>query len=498
MSASTPTTSPDRPPAPTAAAKTGRWRHPSVWFLLAVAVASVAGYGIRWANIAVVRPVCDPPLADPDPDCYELYAGVSDPLYGHLQGRLIADGHFFVNPFHAIGGTDTTITPEAAIDGTAVADSRPSAGDPPLYQLTLAAVTALGIESGQGHRHASAVIGLTAIPLLALLVRRLANERAGVIAATIAAIHPLLWINDSMLLSEALYAPLIVAGLIAAVAYRDVPRPATAAALGAAIALAALTRGEAGMLFILLVTPLIAVTALPARTRLRHLTVAAAAAAVFIVPWNIWINTQFTKPVIMTSASGQVLTASSCDDHFYGTPRAIHIFCPVDTTIPDSDDESVRDAAKRDYALDYIEDNLDQLPVVAAIRALRMWDLYGPEDNLGLDIAVEDRGDFASHAGLAVYYGLIPFTIVGLISLRRRKETLIPYAAIAATVTITAATTFALTRYRIPADVAIVAVAAVGIDATIGAITRRRRQHLRRRDATTPVSASGDDDRSEA
>ena len=48
---------------------------------------------------------------------------------------------------------------------------------------------------------------------LGLLVRRLAGDLPGIIAAVLAALHPLMWINDMMLLSEGLYQPLIVAVL---------------------------------------------------------------------------------------------------------------------------------------------------------------------------------------------------------------------------------------------------------------------------------------------
>ena len=54
---------------------------------------------------------------------------------------------------------------------------------------------------------------LALVVSLGLLVRRLAGDLPGIIAAVLAALHPLMWINDMMLLSEGLYQPLIVAVL---------------------------------------------------------------------------------------------------------------------------------------------------------------------------------------------------------------------------------------------------------------------------------------------
>ncbi|MDZ7673466.1 MAG: glycosyltransferase family 39 protein [Acidimicrobiales bacterium] len=453
------------------------WRV-SHWFLLGVLGCVLVGFGIRWTNIAVARPVCHPPGADPDSDCYELYAGPSDPLYGHLQGRLIAQGHWFVNPYVALSGENGESAEQRAIDADATGSFRTSVGDPPLYQVFLAALTAGGIESGQGHRHASAVVGLATIPLLALLARRLASEGAGLAAAALAAVHPLLWINDGMLLSEALYAPLIAGVLLAAVWYHDRPGAGPVAVLTLLITLATFTRGEAGLLLPLLVAALVLATrSIPLRRRFALGAIALGVAGAFFLPWNLWINARFDEQVFMTAASGSVLSASACDQHFYGEPLALFIYCPVDVDVPDGADESEQDALVRDAALDYIGDNSSRLPVVAAVRAGRMWDLYGPAENLDQAIGVEDRGDLPSRVGLGVYYALFPFSIVGLIALRRRGELVLPYLALAATVTITAASTFGLTRYRTPVDVAMVALGAVGIDAIVRALAQR--QHRR-------------------
>lgn len=459
-------------------------RGSSRWFVAGVLACTLIGFGVRWTNVALVRPVCDPPGADPDPDCYELYTGASDPLYGHLQGRLIADGHYFVNPFVAIsGGQDLSVEELAtrAVDPVVTGPERTSVGDPPAYQAFLGALSAVGIESGQAHRHASALVGLATVPLLALLARRLAGNRAGIIAALVAAVHPLLWISDAMLLSEALYGPLIAATLLAAVTFRDRPGAPMAAVLSLLVTAAAFTRGEAIILLPLLVPAVVlGARSVPLRQRLALLAIAAGVAGALLLPWNLWLNARFEEPVFMTAASGSVLSASSCDQHFYGEDLALFIYCAVDVDIPPGIDESQRDALVREASLDYLRANTGRIPVVVAARIGRMWDFYDPAGNLAMDVDIEDRGDLASRFGMATYYALWPFALVGGVALWRRREQVWPYVAVAGMVTTTAALTFGLTRYRVPADVALVALGAVGVDAVARRVIDERRRETAR------------------
>ena len=79
-----------------------------------------------------------------------------------------------------------------------------------------------------------------------------------------------------------------------------------------------------------------------------------------------------------------------------------------------------------------------------------------------------------SWAGLFSYYLLLPFAGVGLVSLWRRRISILPLVAGPVIVTFSAATTFGVTRYRAPAEVAIVLAAAVGMVATVGWLRGRR------------------------
>jgi hypothetical protein len=68
---------------------------------------------------------------------------------------------------------------------------------------------------------------------------------------------------------------------------------------------------------------------------------------------------------------------------------------------------------------------------------------------------------------------MLPFGVIGLAALRRRKLPISPYVAIAASVTLAAAMSFGITRYRAGADVALCVVAAIGIDHVVSTLRAR-------------------------
>jgi hypothetical protein len=78
-----------------------------------------------------------------------------------------------------------------------------------------------------------------------------------------------------------------------------------------------------------------------------------------------------------------------------------------------------------------------------------------------------------------MYYALLPAAIFGAVVLRRRRVTLLPLVALCVTVSIGAALTYGFTRFRAAAEVAIVLLAAVAVDAVL-----RRRARLRRTNVT--------------
>jgi hypothetical protein len=102
---------------------------------------------------------------------------------------------------------------------------------------------------------------------------------------------------------------------------------------------------------------------------------------------------------------------------------------------------------------------------VVAARVGRLWGVFKPGQTTAFDWWIEGRGRVPTWIGLFFYYALLPFAVVGLVKLRRRRVPILPLLAIVIIATFAAAITFGVTRYRAPAEVAIVVAASVGIDA---------------------------------
>jgi hypothetical protein len=73
--------------------------------------------------------------------------------------------------------------------------------------------------------------------------------------------------------------------------------------------------------------------------------------------------------------------------------------------------------------------------------------------------------------------------VAGLVVLWRRRITLIPLVSQVAVVTVTAAATFGVTRYRVPVDVVMVVAASVAL----GAIAERRSADAQEDDEAQPA-----------
>ena len=93
-----------------------------------------------------------------------------------------------------------------------------------------------------------------------------------------------------------------------------------------------------------------------------------------------------------------------------------------------------------------------------------MWDLFRPGQNIDpFNVWIEGRGLWQSRLATAQYFPLLALAIGGLVILRRRRVPILPFLAIAATITVTAAMTFGITRYRAPFDAMLPVLAAGSI-----------------------------------
>jgi len=365
-----------------------------------------------------------------------------DPLYYSVQANLLADGHGFAEPFAWLERGEFT----------------PSAIHPPGFTVWLSIASLLGFESIAAHKVMSAIAGAAAVFVIGLVARRVAGWRAGLPAAAIAAVHPNLWIVDGALMPESLFALGIALVLLAALHASSSSSTSVrlVVMLGLAIGLTALVRSEALLLAVLLGGWI----AWRARS-LAPAVVTVVVAVAVVAPWTIRNLVRFDSPVLLSANGDEVLRNANCDATWGGRLLG---FWSLDCYVPEPSagmDEAERAAFWRGEGLAYVRDHARRLPVVAGARLGRVWGVYRPRQTVELS-TVEGRSRSAAEAGQLAYYALLVPAAFGAWSLRRRVL-LWPFATTAILVTAVTVYAYGVIRFRMPAEVALVVLAGVGL-----------------------------------
>ena len=415
-----------------------------------------------------------------------------DGVYYHEAANLLADGLGFTEPYRYLhGGAQEALFLDdpAALVPTAnttlpVGHVEPTAGHPPLWVVLLGTASLLGFTSTGAHQLVAAVVGALGVVAVGWAGRQVeqvtGTTGVAVTAAALAAVHAGFWLNDVQLMSETLTVPL--AALLLGTGLRFVQRPAidTALLLGLVGGLAALTRAE-----LLLALPLVAFAVLRGHgeaggpswgRRVGLFTLVGAAAVLVVSPWVARNMIVFEEPVLLSNGTGILLAQANCDATFYGDKQGYwEYLCGLPQPLGVDDqpvDESQRDVAYRQRGLDYMTDHPGRLVAhVVPKRVGRYWGVYAPIQQLRADVLVEERPFRISVLGYAQFLVVVALAAVGCTEVRRRGGPLLLLAALPITGTVVAAATFGSTRYRAPAEVALVLLAAVGI----AALAARRR-----------------------
>jgi hypothetical protein len=372
---------------------------------------------------------------------------VGDGLEYVALGRGIAHGHWFVNPFHAAGGPDL-----------------PTAHKPPLYPLVLALVALAGATGHVPFQLASALIGTATVAVCALLANRVAGPRAAVLAAAIGAVYPVFLVADASLRAESLYALCVALALLLAYRAWEEPTGWRLAQLGVIIGLATLARGEGVLLLLLLAVPIVWIRGRPGRA--WRLGLVAAACLVTLSPWLIRCWIVFDQPVLISTNSGDLIAGANCARVYSGTNVGSWSFSCV--TGAEGGNEAEVASRLRRRGWDYARDHAGRLPVVAAARALRPWGFYDPAGEVVAKTYGEGRSKTANWLGLAACWALVALALVGFVVLRRRAQPLFILAAPFALVLFVSVTSYGILRFRAPADVALVVLGGVALDALLG------------------------------
>ncbi|MEX1007248.1 MAG: glycosyltransferase family 39 protein [Acidimicrobiia bacterium] len=357
-------------------------------------------------------------------------------------------------------------------------DGSENAEHPPLAALALTPTSwvAERIDPGGDHllpqRLTMAVLGTGVVVLIGLVGRTVAGDRAGLLAAALAAVYPGFWINDGLVMSDTLAALTVAVAILLAYRFGRVPTGANAAFLGIACGFAVLTRAELLLLLPCMVLPIaLFARALTVGRRVAMVAIASVATLAIVSPWLAYNISRFDEPVLFSTNDGLTLCGANLEGTWYGDGTGLwSLECAGFPTR--RGDRSVVSNQLRSRGLRFIGDHLERLPAVVAVRVARVWSLYAPGAMVDYNQG-EGREPWASWMAFVAFWLLVPFAIGGAVILRRRAP-LTPLVAQFVVVTITAAAVYGLVRFRVPAEVSIVVLAAVAVDRLLDRLSPSR------------------------
>ena len=419
-------------------------------FLIGLGAIAALALAVRIGFVLVV----DPKLPDP-----------GDATAYHLLANNLADGHGYIRPF----------------DFRLLRLERPTAEYPPLFPALLALPSFLGAKSVDAQRVFLCFVGTGTVVLVGLLGRRVRGPLVGLAAAAIAAVYPMLFLDEAVLMAESLFVLLVTAALLLAYGAAESPTPLRFVALGLVLGLSALTRAEGLLLALVLVVPLaIGLRMLPLKRRALLATLGIGMSVLVIVPWTARNAVQLHAFVPISNNVGTAVDGANCDLTYSGTqlglwretfsqlgdsarsrPQARACFEGFDIRRRDFDEADVANS-HRSSGTTYARRHLSRLPVVAAVRELRTWGLYAPRQQIEFE-SLEGRPRRWQTVGTVMYWVLLPLAVLGAVILVRRRVRVWPLLSTGVVVVLTTALTYGQQRFRTAAEPAIVVLAAVTV-----------------------------------
>ena len=375
---------------------------------------------------------------------------VGDQLYYSAQALTNAQGRWFEQPF---------------------AQGMPAADHPPLTSLILTPISWVTESSGSfitAQRLMMVIIGVASIVVVAMIGRLLAGDTVGLIAAAITALYANVWVNDGLIMAETPTFLLVAIATLMALMHRRQHDGKYLVGLGATAGLLALTRPELLLVTVLLVFFVIGVhRADDVKRRLKYAAIVLFAALIVIAPWVIWNQSRFSDSVYISTNDGLTLAGANCDKTYYNDVGSWDIWCAYETTIPKDADASRASTLMRHDGLSYWNDHITRYPIVAAARIARVLSVgfIGSNNNAA---TFEGRPKWVSLLGVFQFWLIIVTAAFGLRKLANRIDQII-LLVLLPMIVLVAMIANAYVRFRLPAEVGLIVLAAIGINHLLNA-----------------------------
>jgi peptidoglycan/LPS O-acetylase OafA/YrhL len=392
-----------------------------------------------------------------------------DAIFYHQTAADLASGHGYV--------TASFIPPHHLM---------PTAQHPPVFPAFLALLDLLGFHSVDAQRVVMGVVASAGVFLTGLVAHRVAGPTVGLVAAAIAAVHPL-WVQSSAaLMSESVYLVVIPMVLLLALGCLDHPSRWRFVGLGGSLALAILTRSDALVLVVFLGAPTVLFATRSGRERLALARCLLAGLALVLAPWLIRNEVQMGG-LSLSDNQGGTLAGSYCpaatNPHSYDY-GAFNPVCADGSigfvVLQVHPPNHARTWTELDVSNtvtssteSYVRGHLSMLPRLVLARFENTWGLARTNQQIYL-AAFEGRVPSFERFGIELGRVLLAFELIGAIVLARRSLSrffvlLAPLLA----VTLNSAVFYGSTRILAAAEPSLAVFAALGMCALVAWVVRR-------------------------
>ena len=388
--------------------------------------------------------------------------GVSDPFYYHLQAAQLASGLGFHNPWAYV----------------VYNQHYPSALHPPLTSLLLMLCDLVGLHSIGAQLVFSAVLSVTAVPLIGARAVMIGGRVSGLAAAAVTAFYPGFVIYSGNLGAEAFLIPLAALALLLAYLLIRKPTWLRAAGLGVTCGLMALDRSEMVLSGVLLVIPaLFVLKKVGVGRRVLLGAFSLGMMGLVLVPWSLFTLTSFARPALLSTQNGLTMAWGNCQVTYEGTNlgywsnSCLYSYeailgkraeGPAGAMGYFHNDESLVNNFYQTQALKYMAKHVGSLPKVMGARVGLSFYLFRPGFYTRLLGYVEKWPQWMSNLETPAYYLLASFALVGGVAMRLKRQVLSPLIGVFFISVVTIAIEYASPRFRVEADVVMAALAGVG------------------------------------